>query len=278
MTDPTQATRLEQRFATLAEAGRKAFIAFITAGDPDLAMSEKLLAGLPEAGADIIELGMPFTDPMADGPSIQASSQRALAAGQTLSATLDMVRRFRQSDDQTPIVLMGYYNPVYIYGAEKFVADARAAGVDGLIIVDLPPEEDAELCLPAIRGGLNFIRLATPTTDDARLPEVLKNTSGFVYYVSIAGITGSAAPQKAAVAENVARIKGQTDLPVCVGFGIRTPEQVQDIAAQADGVVVGSALVDTLAENLDENGNASQDAVNHVLALAAQLAAGVHKQ
>ncbi|MGB0343485.1 MAG: tryptophan synthase subunit alpha [Parvibaculales bacterium] len=277
MTEPLQGTRLEQRFAALAKAGRKAFIAFITAGDPDLAMSEKLLAGLPEAGADIIELGMPFTDPMADGPSIQASSQRALAAGQTMTATLDMVRRFRRSDDTTPIVLMGYYNPVYIYGAEKFVADARAAGVDGLIIVDLPPEEDEELCLPAIRGGLNFIRLATPTTDDARLPEVLKNTSGFVYYVSIAGITGSAAPQKAAVAANVARIKGQTDLPVCVGFGIRTPEQAQDIAGQADGVVVGSALVDALAENLDEKGNASQDAISHVLALAAQLAAGVHK-
>jgi len=277
MTMTTTATRLEKRFAELAAAGRKAFIAFITAGDPDMASAEQLLAGLPGAGADIIELGMPFTDPMADGPSIQASSQRALAAGQTLSTTLDMVRRFRETDDQTPIVLMGYYNPVYIYGTEKFVAAAREAGVDGLIIVDLPPEEDEELCLPAIRGGLNFIRLATPTTDDARLPEVLKNTSGFVYYVSIAGITGSAAPQKAAVAANVARIKSQTDLPVCVGFGIRTPDQAADIAAQADGVVVGSALVDALAAKLDENGNATQDGIDHVLALASQLAAGVNK-
>jgi tryptophan synthase alpha chain len=214
---------------------------------------------------------------MADGPAIQASSLRALKAGQTLVGTLKMVRQFRENDDSTPIVLMGYYNPIYYYGPEKFIAEAKEAGVDGLIVVDLPPEEDEELCLPALRGGLNFIRLATPTTDDARLPDVLKNTSGFVYYVSIAGITGSAAPQKTAVAANVARIKSHTDLPVVVGFGIRTPEQAHDIASIADGAVVGSVLVEAVAQNLDAQGKALPELVDHVLLLASQLAAGVNK-
>jgi tryptophan synthase alpha chain len=270
-------TRLDTRFAQLAEAGQKAFVAFITAGDPDPATSAAILAGLPKAGADIIEIGMPFTDPMADGPAIQASSQRALKIGQTLNGTLDMVRTFRDTDDTTPIVLMGYYNPIYHYGSERFVSDAKAAGVDGLIVVDLPPEEDEELCLPALHGGLNFIRLATPTTDDKRLPSVLKNTSGFVYYVSIAGITGSAAPQKASVAANVARIKSHTDLPVVVGFGIRTPEQAEEIASIADGAVVGSVLVEAVANSLDADGNAKPECVDTVLLLASQLAAGVNK-
>lgn len=270
-------TRLDTRFAQLAAEKRKAFVAFLTAGDPDVATSAAIIAGLPKAGADVIEIGMPFTDPMADGPAIQASSLRALKAGQTLVGTLKMVRQFRENDDSTPIVLMGYYNPIYYYGPEKFVAEAKAAGVDGLIVVDLPPEEDEELCLPALRGGLNFIRLATPTTDDARLPDVLKNTSGFVYYVSIAGITGSAAPQKTAVAANVARIKSHTDLPVVVGFGIRTPEQAHDIASIADGAVVGSVLVEAVAQNLDAQGKALPELVDHVLLLASQLAAGVNK-
>ncbi len=270
-------TRLDTRFAQLAAENRKAFVAFLTAGDPDVATSAAIIAGLPKAGADVIEIGMPFTDPMADGPAIQASSLRALKAGQTLVGTLKMVRQFRENDDSTPIVLMGYYNPIYYYGPEKFVAEAKEAGVDGLIVVDLPPEEDEELCLPALRGGLNFIRLATPTTDDARLPDVLKNTSGFVYYVSIAVITGSAAPQKTAVAANVARIKSHTDLPVVVGFGIRTPEQAHDIASIADGAVVGSVLVEAVAQNLDAQGKALPELVDHVLLLASQLAAGVNK-
>ena len=270
-------TRLDTRFAQLAAENRKAFVAFLTAGDPDVATSAAIIAGLPKAGADVIEIGMPFTDPMADGPAIQASSLRALKAGQTLVGTLKMVRQFRENDDSTPIVLMGYYNPIYYYGPEKFVAEAKEAGVDGLIVVDLPPEEDEELCLPALRGGLNFIRLATPTTDDARLPDVLKNTSGFVYYVSIAGITGSAAPQKTAVAANVARIKSHTDLPVVVGFGIRNPEQAHDIASIADGAVVGSVLVEAVAQNLDAQGKALPELVDHVLLLASQLAAGVNK-
>ena len=270
-------TRLDTRFAQLAAEKRKAFVAFLTAGDPDVATSAAIIAGLPKAGADVIEIGMPFTDPMADGPAIQASSLRALKAGQTLVGTLKMVRQFRENDDSTPIVLMGYYNPIYYYGPEKFIAEAKEAGVDGLIVVDLPPEEDEELCLPALRGGLNFIRLATPTTDDARLPDVLKNTSGFVYYVSIAGITGSAAPQKTAVAANVARIKSHTDLPVVVGFGIRTPEQAHDIASIADGAVVGSVLVEAVAQNLDAQGKALPELVDHVLLLASQLAAGVNK-
>ena len=266
-------SRIDDLFADLKSKGRKAFVAFITAGDPDLDISAEILAGLPAAGADIIELGMPFTDPMADGPAIQAASQRALAAGQNLAGTLDMVAAFRTKNDTTPLVLMGYYNPIYHYGVDKFIAAAKQAGVDGLIIVDLPPEEDDELCLPAMQGGLNFIRLATPTTNDKRLPEVLNNTSGFVYYVSITGITGTAAPQKQAAAENIARIKNHTHLPVCVGFGIRTPEQAAAMADSADGVVVGSALVDIIAETADKRA----DTVNQVLALASALAESVNR-
>ncbi len=240
-------TRIDHRFAALKEQGRAALVTFITAGDPDSETSLAILKALPTAGADVIELGMPFTDPMADGPAIQASSQRALKAGQTLTKTLALVRAFRKGDDATPIVLMGYYNPIYIYGVDRFLADANAAGVDGLIVVDLPPEEDDELCLPALKAGLNFIRLATPTTDDKRLPAVLANTSGFVYYVSITGITGAAAPDAGKVADAVARIKRHTELPVAVGFGVRTAEQAARHRAGADGVVVGSALVDALA-------------------------------
>ena len=266
-------SRIDDLFADLQSRNRKAFVAFITAGDPDVQISAEILAGLPSAGADIIELGMPFTDPMADGPAIQAASQRALAVGQTLKGTLNMVADFRAGNDTTPIVLMGYYNPIYHYGVDKFIAEAKQAGVDGLIIVDLPAEEDDELCLPAMQAGLNFIRLATPTTDDKRLPHVLKNTSGFVYYVSITGITGAAAPQQQAVADNIARIKQQTELPVCVGFGIRTPEQAAALAASADGVVVGSALVDIIAETAENRA----DTVKQVLALASALAEGVNR-
>ena len=267
-------SRIDDLFADLQSRNRKAFIAFITAGDPDVQMSAEILAGLPAAGADIIELGMPFTDPMADGPAIQAASQRALATGQTLQGTLNMVADFRAGNDTTPIVLMGYYNPIYHYGVDKFIAEAKQVGVDGLIIVDLPAEEDCELCLPAMQAGLNFIRLATPTTDDKRLPHVLNNTSGFVYYVSITGITGAAAPQQQAVADNIARIKQQTHLPVCVGFGIRTPEQAAALAASSDGVVVGSALVDVIAETAENRA----DTVKQVLALASALAEGVNKK
>ncbi len=271
-------TRLDRKFAALKTDGRKAFVAFITAGDPDPETSFSILSGLPAAGADIIELGMPFTDPMADGPAIQAASQRALSAGQTLEKTLAMVARFRAENDTTPVVLMGYYNPIFIYGVERFITDAVAAGVDGLIIVDLPPEEDNELCLPAMAGGLNFIRLATPTTDDARLPDVLKNTSGFVYYVSITGITGSAAPDVAKVSDSVARIKRHTELPVAVGFGIRTPEQAGAIATVADGAVVGSALVDVISETVKNPDTPDTDCVARVLTLASDLADGVHRK
>ena len=271
-------TRLDRKFAALQSEGRKAFIAFVTAGDPDLETSFSILSGLPAAGADIIELGMPFTDPMADGPSIQAASQRALEAGQTLEKTLAMIARFRAEDDTTPMVLMGYYNPVFIYGVDRFIADAVSAGVDGLIIVDLPAEEDSELCLPAMEGGLNFIRLVSPTTDDARLLNVLENTSGFVYYVSITGLTGSAAPDVSKVSDNVARIKGRTNLPVAVGFGIRTPEQANAIASVADGAVVGSALVDVIGETVKDGDKAATDCVARVLTLASDLAEGVHKE
>jgi tryptophan synthase alpha chain len=271
-------TRLDRKFAALKTDGRKAFVAFITAGDPDPETSFSILSGLPAAGADIIELGMPFTDPMADGPAIQAASQRALSAGQTLEKTLAMVARFRAENDTTPVVLMGYYNPIFIYGVERFITDAVAAGVDGLIIVDLPPEEDNELCLPAMAGGLNFIRLATPTTDDARLPDVLKNTSGFVYYVSITGITGSAAPDVSKVSDSVARIKRHTELPVAVGFGIRTPEQAGAIATVADGAVVGSALVDVISETVKNPDTPDTDCVARVLTLASDLADGVHRK
>src|SRR5471032_1725626 len=234
-------TRIDARFAELKKQGRSAFITFLMAGDPDLDTSLAIVKALPKAGANVIEIGMPFTDPMADGPAIQASGLRALKAGMTLKKTLALVRDFRAADDATPIILMGYYNPIYIYGVDKFLADAKVSGVDGLIVVDLPPEEDEELCLPTLKTGLNFIRLATPTTDDKRLPAVLNNTSGFVYYVSITGITGSAAPDTGKVTAAVARIKRHTKLPVAVGFGVRTPAQARAIAQVADGVVVGSA-------------------------------------
>jgi tryptophan synthase alpha chain len=241
-------TRIDAKFAALRAEGRKAFVAYVMAGDPDYDTSLELVRGLPGAGVDIIELGMPFTDPMADGPTIQLAGQRALAAGQTLQRTLDMARTLREIDDSTPIVMMGYYNPIYSRGVERFLKDAKAAGIDGLIVVDLPPEEDDELCIPAQAAGLNFIRLATPTTDDKRLPKVLENTSGFVYYVSITGITGAAAASAADVAPEVARIKAQTDLPVIVGFGIRTPDSAREIAAVADGAVVGTAIVKQVEE------------------------------
>ena len=268
-------TRIDHRFAELKAQGRTALVTFLTAGDPDPATSLAILAALPAAGADVVELGMPFTDPMADGPAIQMSSQRALKAGQTLKQTLDMVRAFRRDDAATPIVLMGYYNPIYIYGVDRFLVDARSAGVDGLIVVDLPPEEDEELCLPALKAGLNFIRLATPTTDDKRLPAVLANTSGFVYYVSITGITGSAAPDPGQVTAAVSRIKRYTRLPVAVGFGVRTAEQAAAIAAGADGVVVGSALVSALKATLDPDDKATAKTVTAVVNLVAELAKGV---
>jgi tryptophan synthase alpha chain len=268
-------TRIDRRFAALQTEGRAALVTFTMSGDPDYDTSLALLKALPKAGADVIEIGMPFTDPMADGPAIQAAGVRALAGGQTLVKTLAMVRSFRQGDDATPIVLMGYYNPIYIYGVDKFLLDAKAAGIDGLIVVDLPPEEDEELCLPALKAGVNFIRLATPTTDDKRLPAVLKNTSGFVYYVSITGITGSAAPDSAKVAAAVARIKRHTHLPVAVGFGVRDPDQARAIAANADGVVVGSALVDVLRSQLDKDGKAGPGTVKAVTTLVSALAAGV---
>jgi tryptophan synthase alpha chain len=268
-------TRIDARFAELQKQGRSAFITFLMAGDPDPATSLDIIKALPKAGSDIIEIGMPFTDPMADGPAIQAAGLRALNCGMTLRKTLDMVRAFRNGDATTPLVLMGYYNPIYIYGVDQFLSDAKSAGVDGLIIVDLPPEEDTELCLPAMRAGLNFIRLATPTTDDKRLPAVLANTSGFVYYVSITGITGSASADTAVVGEAVARIKRHTQLPVCVGFGIRTPQAARAIAQKADGAVVGTALVDALRASLDAEGRATAKTVGAVADLVASLAQGV---
>jgi tryptophan synthase alpha chain len=268
-------TRIEQRFAALKPEGRAALVTFVTAGDPDYATSLEILRALPRAGADVIELGMPFTDPMADGPAIQASSLRALKAGQNMQKTLAMVAEFRAADAATPIVLMGYYNPIYIYGVGRFLIDAKAAGVDGLIVVDLPPEEDDELCLPALAAGLNFIRLATPTTNDKRLPAVLANTSGFVYYVSITGITGTAAPDTGKVSAAVARIKRHTALPVAVGFGVKTPAQARTIAQVADGVVVGSALIDALKQSLDGDMKATQSSVKAVTDLVAGLAEGV---
>ncbi len=268
-------TRIDARFAELAKQGRSAFVTYVMGGDPDPKTSLDIIKALPKAGADMIELGMAFTDPMADGPSIQAAGLRALKAGMTLKKTLEMVRGFRKDDDTTPLVLMGYYNPIYIYGVDKFLADAKSAGVDGLIIVDLPPEEDTELCLPAMKAGLNFIRLATPTTDDKRLPAVLANTSGFVYYVSITGITGSASADSGVVGEAVARIKRHTELPVCVGFGIRTPEAARAIAENANGAVVGTALVDVLYASLDAEGRATAKTVPAVADLVSALAQGV---
>ena len=268
-------TRIDARFAQLKKENRSAFVTFLMAGDPDPETSLQVIKALPKAGADIIEIGMPFTDPMADGPSIQAAGLRALKAGMTLKKTLTLVSEFRKGDDATPLVLMGYYNPIYIYGVDKFLRDAKSAGVDGLIVVDLPPEEDSELCVPAMKAGLNFIRLATPTTDDKRLPAVLANTSGFVYYVSVTGITGSASADSSVVGEAVARIKRHTKLPVCVGFGIRTPQAARGIAAHADGAVVGTALVDALRGSLDPDGRATAKTVDVVAGLAASLAQGV---
>jgi tryptophan synthase alpha chain len=268
-------TRIERRFVALKEEGRAALVTFTMAGDPDYRTSLSLTKALPKAGADVIELGMPFTDPMADGPAIQAACQRALRGGQNMKKTLSLVREFRKGDDATPIVLMGYYNPVYIYGVDKFLVDAKSAGVDGLIVVDLPPEEDEELCLPALRAGLNFIRLATPTTDDKRLPAVLNNTSGFVYYVSITGITGAAAPDTDNVTAAVKRIKRHTDLPVAVGFGVKTAAHARAIAEGADGVVVGSALVEALRASFGKNGKARAGSVKAVTGLVSQLAEGV---
>ena len=261
-------SRIEARFAELKREGRKAFVAYVMAGDPDYDTSLEVVRGLPGVGVDVIELGLPFTDPMADGPAIQLAAQRALEAGMTLRKTLDLAKAFREQDDTTPIVLMGYYNPIYSMGVETFLAEAKAAGIDGLIIVDLPPEEDDELCLPAAKAGLNFIRLATPTTDDKRLPKVLQNSSGFVYYVSITGITGAAAANAAKVGPEIARIKAASDLPVCVGFGIRTPEAAQELASVADGAVVGSAIVQELAAGKSPA---------QVLEFVKTLADGAHK-
>lgn len=261
-------TRIDAKFAALRGEGKKAFVSYIMAGDPDYDRSLALMKGLPAAGVDIIELGQPFTDPMADGPTIQLAGQRALEAGQTLDRTLAMAREFRKADDTTPIVMMGYYNPIYSRGVDRFLAEAKEAGIDGLIVVDLPPEEDVELCIPAQKAGLNFIRLATPTTDDRRLPKVLQNTSGFVYYVSITGITGAANAQAGDVGPEVARIKAKTDLPVIVGFGIKTPEAAEAIASVADGAVVGSAIV-----KLVEEGRT----VPEILDFVAGLAAGAHR-
>ena len=268
-------TRIDRRFASLKQEGRAALVTFTMAGDPDYDSALSIVKALPQAGADVIELGMPFTDPMADGPAIQAAGLRALKAGQDMKRTLALVREFRRGDDATPIVLMGYYNPIYVYGSERFLADAKSAGVDGLIIVDLPPEEDAELCIPALKAGLNFIRLTTPTTDDKRLPTVLTNTSGFVYYVSITGITGSAAPDPSKVTDAVVRIKRNTKLPVCVGFGVRTAEQARAIAQGCDGVVVGSALVDTVRKSLDADGKATATTAASVADLVRALSHGV---
>jgi len=261
-------TRIDAKFAELNAAGKKAFVAYVMAGDPNYDTSLEIVQGLPEAGVDIIELGLPFTDPMADGPTIQLAGQRALDGGMTLQKTLDLAADFRKTDDTTPIVLMGYYNPIYSRGVDKFLADAKSAGIDGLIVVDLPPEEDEELCIPAQAAGMNFIRLATPTTDDKRLPKVLQNTSGFVYYVSITGITGAAEAEAADVGPEVARIKAQTDLPIIVGFGIKTPERSEAIAKVADGAVVGSAIVSEIAAGKP---------VAEVLAFVKSLADGAHR-
>ena len=265
------ATRIERRFAMLKAEGQTALVTFVTAGDPDYDTSLKIISGLPGAGADVIEIGMPFSDPMADGPPIQASGLRALKGGQNMKKTLQLVRDFRKTDVDTPIVLMGYYNPIYVYGNERFLDDAVAAGVDGLIVVDVPPEADDELCVPAIARGLNFIRLATPTTDDRRLPAVLTNTSGFVYYVSITGITGAGSAVATDVGRQVARIKKSTDLPIAIGFGVKTPAQAKELASHGDGVVVGSALVNKIAESLDNEGKATGATVSGVLQLVEGL-------
>ncbi len=271
----TGTARIEARFAKLRDEGRAALVTYVMSGDPDLETSAKILAGLPSAGADIIEIGMAFTDPMADGPSIQVAGIRALKAGITLKKTLAMVAEFRHQDTDTPIILMGYYNPIHIFGVKAFLKVAAESGIDGLIIVDLPPEEDKELCLPTLAAGLSFVRLATPTTDDQRLPVVLANTSGFVYYVSYTGITGAGSADVPTVGNAVARIRGHTDLPIAVGFGIRTPEQAKGIAAVADGAVVGTAFTDAVHESLGDDGSATEATVDAVLNLTRELAAGV---
>lgn len=267
--------RMDKRFADLRAINRPALITYFMGGDPDFETSLGIMKALPEAGADVIELGMPFSDPMADGPAIQLAGQRALKNGQTLKTTLDLAREFRKQDNDTPIVLMGYYNPIYIYGVEKFLEDALAAGIDGLIVVDLPPEMDDELCIPALKHGINFIRLATPTTDEKRLPAVLNNTSGFVYYVSMNGITGSALPDPSLISGAVGRIKTHTDLPVCVGFGVKTADHAKAIGAVADGVVVGSAIVAQIAGSLTKDGKATADTVHAVTTLVKGLSTGV---
>ena len=270
-------TRIDRRFADLKAQGRAALVTFVTAGDPDYETSLRIIKGLPAAGADIIEFGMPFTDPMADGPAIQAGGLRALHGGQSMARTLKMVTEFRKNDNDTPVVLMGYYNPIYVYGVEKFLKNATAAGVDGLIVVDLPPEEDVELCLPAITAGLNFIRLATPTTDDARALKVFQNTSGFVYYVSVLGITGTKAPDLKSVKANVDRLRQHTKLPIAVGFGVKSAKQARAIAACADGVVVGSALVSAIEDSLTKTGKPTSKTVKAVHALVADIASGVRR-
>ncbi len=270
-------TRIDRRMAKLKDEGRPALVTYFMGGDPDYETSLAIMKALPKAGSDVIELGMPFSDPMADGPAIQAAGLRALKGGQTLAKTLGLAAEFRREDDDTPIVLMGYYNPIYIYGVDRFLADAKASGIDGLIVVDLPPEMDEELCIPALSAGINFIRLATPTTDDKRLPKVLQNTSGFVYYVSMTGITGSALPDTSKVGSAVARIKAHTDLPVCVGFGVKTAEQARAIGASADGVVVGTAIVNAVANVLGKDGKPTADPAEAVATLVEGLAAGVKR-
>lgn len=270
-------TRIDRHMAKLKAEGRPALVTYFMGGDPDYETSLSIMKMLPKAGADVIELGMPFSDPMADGPAIQAAGLRALKGGQTLAKTLKMAAEFRKGDDETPIVMMGYYNPIYIYGVERFLADAKASGIDGLIVVDLPPEMDEELCVPALKAGLNFIRLATPTTDDKRLPTVLKNTSGFVYYVSMTGITGGALPDTSKVAAAVERIKRHTELPVCVGFGVKTAEQARVIGQAADGVVVGTAIVNAIANVLGPDGRTTADPAEAVATLVGGLAQGVRQ-
>jgi tryptophan synthase alpha chain len=269
--------RIEKRFAALRSEGRAGLVTFTMMGDPDIETSFEILRGLPAAGADIIEIGSPFTDPMADGPVIQVAGQRALKAGITLEKTIGLVRRFRETDSDTPLILMGYYNPIYIYGVERFLSDAKEAGLDGLIIVDLPPEEDPELCLPALAAGLDFIRLTAPTTDDGRLPRVLENSSGFVYYISITGITGAAAAASDSVAAAVSRLRRHTDLPIAVGFGIKTPEQAAEVARAADAAVVGSAIISELESSLDASGAAAPGTVEKVLAFVRALGDGVRR-
>jgi len=272
---PRPETRIAKRFQELKDQGRGGLVTFLTAGDPDPETAAEILMGLAEAGADLIELGMPFSDPMADGPAIQQSSLRALKAGMTLKKTIAQVRAFRETNDATPVILMGYYNPIYVYGVEQFLSDAKAAGVDGLIVVDLPPEEESELAQPALKAGLNFIYLTAPTTDDARLTRVMEGATGFVYYVSITGITGTRSAAAADIEAAVARLRRHTDLPLAVGFGIKTPEQAAEVAGLADAAVVGSALVNRLAENLDNDGKATKETVDAVLGMVRDLATGV---